>query len=1149
MNCASGAFWHTFQDAYVPGNGLPLDFSRTYSSLDAGTDGPLGYGWSDTYAMHLSFDSSGNPTVTEANGAQVPFYANGSGGYVAPPRVLASLSANGDGTYTYSRYLDHDQYVFTSSGQLIKEIDPNGYTTTLTYTGGQLTSVTDASGRSLSIAYNGSRISSITDPAANKWTYTYDQSGNLQSVTGPDNRTWSYTYDQNHLLLTMTDPDAGTLTNAYNTQDQVIKQVDPANRTTTWSYTGDPTTTAGSTTTITDPAGNVTVESYQLMQLQSVTRGYGTSQAATTSYQYDPTLGLTQITDPDGNVTRNTYDAYGNLLTSTAPGGRETVYTYNNLNEVLTKTDPLNRQTTYTYDSAGNLLTKSTPIGSQTQTWSWTYGDSSLPGDPTKITDPDDNSSSLGYDSHGDLTSVTDAAGNETTYTYDQIGERQTMVSPAGNAAGGSPAAHTTSFSYDAPFELTKVTDPLGHSTSYAYNGDGALTSTTTPTGHQTSYVLNADNEVTETDQPIGTLKTSYNADGTIHTETDGDGNVTTYTYNPLGLVASVSDPKSRTTSYAYNLDGDLTSLTDPESRTTTYGYDANNELTSIAYSDGVTPNVTYGYDSDGERTTMTDGTGTTTYSHDSLGRLTGASNPNGPTVGYGYDLVGNETSITYPNGKSVTAAYNADEQIKSVTDWLGNQTSFAYDPDSNLTTTTYPAGTGNTDSYGYDNADELTSIKDTQGASTLTSTTYTRNADGNLTTSSETGLAEPSSQPTNSYSYDNANNPTQLDSQTGYQYDTADELTSSPAGTYGYDSLGERTSFTPTGGAATSYAYNQAGQLDQVTPASGSPSSYGYNGTGLLTSSKAGSTTQNLAWNDTTTLPLLFTDGNQSYIYGPDNLPVEQISTGGTVNYLHHDQLGSTRLITSATGAAIGSLTYTPYGKLIATSGTATSGLGYAGQYDDPNTGLIYLRARNYDPTTGQFLTRDPLEELTQQPYSYTNDNPINGTDRTGLGCGLLDPGGCINDLAGTDVGGNIVNAANQLSDYAGIASGACALTMFWNGVGEACLIAGGIAGAVNAATDVAQVFEGCRSLGAAAISVAGDGLLGVAGSKLFGYGSDAFDEATALRDSGGLWNRAVGGFGRFAGQTARLGGATLNASGNALSNINAASPSCGCS
>jgi RHS repeat-associated protein len=51
-----------------------------------------------------------------------------------------------------------------------------------------------------------------------------------------------------------------------------------------------------------------------------------------------------------------------------------------------------------------------------------------------------------------------------------------------------------------------------------------------------------------------------------------------------------------------------------------------------------------------------------------------------------------------------------------------------------------------------------------------------------------------------------------------------------------------------------------------------------------------------------------------------------------------------------------------------------------------DPNTGLIYMQARWYDPQTAQLMTVDPLEAITQQPYAYTNDNPINGTDPSGL-------------------------------------------------------------------------------------------------------------------------------------------------------------------
>jgi RHS repeat-associated protein len=50
-----------------------------------------------------------------------------------------------------------------------------------------------------------------------------------------------------------------------------------------------------------------------------------------------------------------------------------------------------------------------------------------------------------------------------------------------------------------------------------------------------------------------------------------------------------------------------------------------------------------------------------------------------------------------------------------------------------------------------------------------------------------------------------------------------------------------------------------------------------------------------------------------------------------------------------------------------------------------DAETGLQYLRARYYDPATGQFLTRDPLVAMTSQPYAYANNSPLNYTDPSG--------------------------------------------------------------------------------------------------------------------------------------------------------------------
>lgn len=85
--------------------------------------------------------------------------------------------------------------------------------------------------------------------------------------------------------------------------------------------------------------------------------------------------------------------------------------------------------------------------------------------------------------------------------------------------------------------------------------------------------------------------------------------------------------------------------------------------------------------------------------------------------------------------------------------------------------------------------------------------------------------------------------------------------------------------------------------------------------------------------------------------MYGPSNFAIEQINnTSGTVSYLHHDQAGSTRLITGSTGTVTGKCTYSAYGTP-ACEGSTTTPLGFDGQYTSTDTGLIYMRARTYDP------------------------------------------------------------------------------------------------------------------------------------------------------------------------------------------------------
>jgi RHS repeat-associated protein len=112
-----------------------------------------------------------------------------------------------------------------------------------------------------------------------------------------------------------------------------------------------------------------------------------------------------------------------------------------------------------------------------------------------------------------------------------------------------------------------------------------------------------------------------------------------------------------------------------------------------------------------------------------------------------------------------------------------------------------------------------------------------------------------------------------------------------------------------------------------------------------------------------------------------------EQINSSGTVFYLHHDQQGSTRLLTNSGGKFETAFTYDAYGNTTGKTGAnVPAPLGYDGQYTSSDTGLIYLRVRGYDPTTAQFLSRDRLEMYTDGPYFYAGDNPLNYGDPSGL-------------------------------------------------------------------------------------------------------------------------------------------------------------------
>lgn len=224
------------------------------------------------------------------------------------------------------------------------------------------------------------------------------------------------------------------------------------------------------------------------------------------------------------------------------------------------------------------------------------------------------------------------------------------------------------------------------------------------------------------------------------------------------------------------------------------------------------------------------------------------------------------------------------------------------------------------------------------------------------------------------------------------YSYDARDRLLSAGATSYSYDQNGNVLS-----AGSRTFAYDLANRLKQTTQAS-TTTTYLYDGDGVRLQASTGAQANkktNFLWDVSFALPqiALERDGNSNpirrYTYG-----VRRISqtAGTTTSYFLYDGLGSTVNLTSSAGATQWTWSYEPFGGI--RTETKASGnqpenrMRFTGEYQEP-TGLYHLRARQYDPQVGRFLTRDPAEQTVNEgvisAYSYVANSPTVFVDPSG--------------------------------------------------------------------------------------------------------------------------------------------------------------------
>ncbi|MCP3940005.1 MAG: hypothetical protein GY710_00790 [Desulfobacteraceae bacterium] len=524
----------------------------------------------------------------------------------------------------------------------------------------------------------------------------------------------------------------------------------------------------------------------------------------------------------------------------------------------------------------------------------------------------------------------------------------------------------------------------------------------------------------------------------------DNYGNLTNMEYDSLGRKTSMDDPDMGHWSYTYDGNDNLLTRTDAKNQTITFKYDSLNRVISKTYSTS-DPAIFYTYDNldisngrgllyntdNGRVTTTINGYDTGQNVLSETKTIIGA--PKTYTTSSTYDLVGRPVTTTYPQGLSVTNIYIPGTSLlgevkgsdgisyAKIGDYtpggkIGRidypnhtYTKYAYDDLSQHLVSINTNGTGATppvleNSYSYTPAGDIAGINDNLNKINYS---YTYDKLHRLTGENNTGNT-----PGLSYAYNAIGNiisKTHGPNTLNYNYASnapPHAVSSIKMGessyTYSYDANGNLLSgpdFTnPLQTGTRTITYNADNMPQGIDHTTNSTSvSFTYDGD-LQRAKKSvtnGATTFYVnkyfqVTNENNTIE------PTNYIFAGD-LRIAQIK-GSTNYYFHKDHLGSSTLMSDASGNKVETTQYLPYGGERSHTGTKVTDYKFTDQEKDDSTELYNYGARLYDPVVGVFISPDTAlpnfsdlengrvyDPQSFNRYAYCRNNPLIYTDPSG--------------------------------------------------------------------------------------------------------------------------------------------------------------------
>ena len=719
----------------------------------------------------------------------------------------------------------------------------------------------------------------LTYPDLRQYQFTAD--GRLSKVDDGTGITISFTYYENETVVT-DDLSGKRLHIGYDKYHRIEKVWDDNGRETRLTYEND------DLSSVTNPEGYVTKYTYDA---DHYILTEANQQGVYVDNHYDDHGRVTRQLNPEGEAMTLSYENDGGktLITTTYPGSIVKKTLLNASGSIEWMLDSNGAKTEYFYDAQGNRIVEQDALGHQIAK------EYDSRGNVTKITDEAGNISCMEYDSHDRLLSATNADGIRSSFWYDDYGRPVRTADTEGNVV---------TYDYNEHGQLIKQCHEILGETTFTYE-NGLLKESTDYMGNRTQYEYDGAGNLTKTTDALGnTTLNTYDKLGRVVEATDALGGKTRYTYDCNNRITSVTNALGDTASYTYDRVGHPVKVTYPDGSFEEQSYDACGNLASITYADG--SKTVYEYDSVGNRVKEIWPDGRTyTAEYDLLGNRIAEKDTKGNAVCYEYYPNGNLYKVKHQDGTTELYTYNKQWKVAAYTDVTGATTSYSYDLMNRLTLER--DALGNETHYSYDELGRMISQTDPNGNTTK----YEYDANSNCTKIID-ALGDATYM-----EYDALNRMTCL-----YRLNKAGEKISV---SYIYDALGHVVSSTDELGQTTKMTYDAAGNLVSLVDPDGntvSVSEYDSMGRAVkVTDEKLLETTCEYDKSGNLIETVMFLNGeakrSTQYEYDVNNRLVKVTDPMDGVTKMGYDERGNVASITDPNGGET-VYTYDNMGRLL---------------------------------------------------------------------------------------------------------------------------------------------------------------------------------------------------------------------------------------